>query len=40
MMKKMGMKRERVLRQDSVTHGQIIDVVFCGIARAEWERLA
>lgn len=34
------MKREGVLRQDRLSHGRVIDVVVCGIVRAEWERLA
>ena len=36
-MHKLGMQQEGVLRQNRKTHGELIDEVWCGILRPEWE---
>jgi len=36
-MEKIGMIREGVLRQNRVVRGQLVDEVWCGILRREWE---
>lgn len=36
-MEKLGMIREGLLRQNRVVRGQLVDEVWCGILRKEWE---
>jgi [ribosomal protein S5]-alanine N-acetyltransferase len=36
-MERLGMVREGVLRQNRVLRGELVDEVWCGILRAEWE---
>lgn len=36
-MEKLGMVREGVLRQNRLVRGELVDEVWCGMLRAEWE---
>ncbi len=36
-MEKLGMVREGVLRQNRLVRGELIDEVWCGVLRTEWE---
>jgi RimJ/RimL family protein N-acetyltransferase len=36
-MEKLGMVREGVLRQNRLVRGELIDEVWCGVLRSEWE---
>lgn len=38
-MEKLGMFREGLLRQNRVSRGELVDEVWCGVLRTEWEAL-